>query len=378
MAKSPVLPVARLAEAKVIKGKPKGKGLFPAKAMAKQKARDYFLASPRLPKATAKAKAMAKQKARDYSLASPRFSPCLPKAKAKAKAMAKLKAKAWRPKVVMYMRTSSAANVGDDKDSESRQRARCQEFADNRSMTIMQEYKDPAVSGTDPLISRPGFSHMVADCIEYGIRTMLVESGDRFARDLVVQETGIQWLRDLGIEVVCADNMEQYTNPGCTGALVRQMLGAVNEFVAAQVRERLRHGRQKALASVAADPGGKRSYKNNPKVGGPESLLEHDPELVSEMKVYAKMDAKKRPSLNDIAKNLRTIKRSWSVRKGKNKGKPWARKQIRLFLKKLDTEEPKTKKPAARTKKPNTKEGAKASTNTAKASTKKRAEAATC
>ena len=138
----------------------------------------------------------------------------------------------------------------------------------------MQEYKDPAVSGTDPLISRPGFSRMVADCIEYGIRTMLVESGDRFARDLVVQETGIQWLRDLGIEVVCADNVEQYTNPGCTGALVRQMLGAVNEFVAAQARERLRHGRQKALASVAADPGGKRSYNNNPKVGGPESLLE--------------------------------------------------------------------------------------------------------
>ena len=76
MAKSPVLPLARLAEAKVIQGKTKGKGQvikgktegkgpFPAKAMAKQKARDYFLASPRLPKAKAKAKAMAKQKARD-------------------------------------------------------------------------------------------------------------------------------------------------------------------------------------------------------------------------------------------------------------------------------------------------------------------------
>ena len=47
MAKSPVLPLARLAEAKVIKGKSKGKGLFPAKATAKQKAMDYFLASPR-------------------------------------------------------------------------------------------------------------------------------------------------------------------------------------------------------------------------------------------------------------------------------------------------------------------------------------------
>ena len=56
MAKSPVLPLARLAEAKVIQGKTKGKGQvikgktegkgpYPAKAMAKQKARDYFLAS---------------------------------------------------------------------------------------------------------------------------------------------------------------------------------------------------------------------------------------------------------------------------------------------------------------------------------------------
>ena len=279
MAKSPVLPLARLAEAKVIKGngKTKGKGLSPAKAMAKQKAR----ASARRSEA---------------------------------------------PKVVMYMRTSSAANVGDDKDSESRQRARCQEFADSRSYTIMQEYKDPAVSGTDPLISRPGFSGMVADCVQYGIKTILVESGDRFARDLVVQETGIQWLRDLGIEMVCADNVEQYTNPGCTGALVRQMLGAVNECVAAQARERLAHGRQKALASVAADPRGRRSYNNMPKMGGPASLLEHDPELVSEMKVYAKMDAKKRPSLNIIAKKLRTIKRSWSVRSGENKGQPWAAK----------------------------------------------------
>ena len=58
MAKKPVLPLARLAEAKVIKGKgkTKGNGQFPLWAKAK-----------------AKAKAMAKQKAkaRDYSLASP-------------------------------------------------------------------------------------------------------------------------------------------------------------------------------------------------------------------------------------------------------------------------------------------------------------------
>ena len=206
----------------------------------------------------------------------------------------------------MYLRTSPAANVGDDKDSESRQRARCQEYAGNRSCTIVQEFKDPAVSGTDPLISRPGFSNMVAYCMQYGIKTILLESGDRFARDLVVQETGIQWLTELHLTVICVDNVEQYTNPGCTGALVRQMLGAVNEFVAAQARERLNHGRQKALASVAADPRGKRSYNNNPKLGGPTALLEKDPALASEMKAYSKMDLGKRPSLNDIAKKTET------------------------------------------------------------------------
>ena len=62
--------------------------------------------------------------------------------------------------------------------------------------------------------------------------------------------------------MICVDNVEQYANIGYTGALVRQMLGAVNEFVAAQARERLSHGRQKALASVAADPEGRRSYNN--------------------------------------------------------------------------------------------------------------------
>ena len=35
----------------------------------------------------------------------------------------------------------------------------------------------------------------------------MVENGDRFARDLVVQETGIQWLGELFLEVVCVDNV---------------------------------------------------------------------------------------------------------------------------------------------------------------------------
>ena len=73
---------------------------------------------------------------------------------------------------------------------------------------------------------------MVNYCLKHRVRAILVESGDSFARDLMVQNTGIQWLAESSLQVICVDNVEQ------TGALVRQMLGAVHEFVPAQARER--------------------------------------------------------------------------------------------------------------------------------------------
>ena len=89
----------------------------------------------------------------------------------------------------------------------------------------MLEFSDPAVRGTDPRSGMRGFSDMVHYCRQLGVRTMLVESGDRFARDRVVQETGSQGLAESSLEVICVDHVTQYTNPGCTGPLVRQMLG---------------------------------------------------------------------------------------------------------------------------------------------------------
>ena len=54
---------------------------------------------------------------------------------------------------------------------------------------------------------------------------------------------------------------------------------------------------------MAADPEGRRSYSNALKLGAPTALLDHDPELVSEIQVCAKMVAKERPSLNNIVRN---------------------------------------------------------------------------
>ena len=48
------------------------------------------------------------------------------------------------------MRTSSAANVGADKDSEKRQRHAIQGFAKRSGSAIVEEFYDAAVSGADP------------------------------------------------------------------------------------------------------------------------------------------------------------------------------------------------------------------------------------
>ena len=50
---------------------------------------------------------------------------------------------------VAYLRTSSAANVGADKDSDKRQRAAIAAYAKAAGVEIVEEYYDEAVSGAD-------------------------------------------------------------------------------------------------------------------------------------------------------------------------------------------------------------------------------------
>ena len=62
---------------------------------------------------------------------------------------------------VAYFRTSSATNVGDDKDSESRQREAVTRFAKRNGYAIVDTFYDEAVSGSDPITERPGFTAML-------------------------------------------------------------------------------------------------------------------------------------------------------------------------------------------------------------------------
>ena len=84
-------------------------------------------------------------------------------------------AKRFEP-AVAYLRTSSAANVGADKDSDKRQRRAIMAFANRAGFAMVGEYYDKAVSGADPVDQRPGFAEMLQRLAADGAKTIIVES----------------------------------------------------------------------------------------------------------------------------------------------------------------------------------------------------------
>ena len=82
-----------------------------------------------------------------------------------------------RVEVVGYMRTSSATNVGDGKDSEARQRKAIEGYAHASGAVIVDWFYDAAVSGADPIEVRPGFAELLARIADNGVRTIIVETG---------------------------------------------------------------------------------------------------------------------------------------------------------------------------------------------------------
>ena len=131
---------------------------------------------------------------------------------------------------VSYLRTSSSTNankgLATDKDSDKRQRVAVTGFAKANGYEIVDEYYD-VVSGADPIGDRPGFKAMLDRIAGNGVRTIIVESPDRFARDLTVQLTGHDYLKKLGVELVPASAPDFFLTDTPTAVLVRQVLGAI-------------------------------------------------------------------------------------------------------------------------------------------------------
>jgi len=191
---------------------------------------------------------------------------------------------------VAYFRTSSASNVGQDKDSLKRQRDAVRTYAKIHKIKIVKEFNDPAVSGADPIQDRPGFGELLSYVTGNGARIVLTESASRFARDLAVQIAGHDLLKIRGIDLITVDAPDFFINETPTAVMVRQILGSVSEFEKASLVQKLRQARERKRAETGRCEGrppvnenivreAKRLRRKNPRTGKRRSLRQVAKEL---------------------------------------------------------------------------------------------------
>jgi len=149
-------------------------------------------------------------------------------------------------RAVSYLRTSSRTNIMGD--SAPRQRLAVEEYARLAGYVIEAEYYDAAVSGADRLEDRAGFMSLLGH--PGGVETILVENASRFARDLMVQESGHKWLSEVGIELIAVDDPDAFTCDTPTARMVRQILGSVAEFEKANMVAKLKGARDRKSAEL--------------------------------------------------------------------------------------------------------------------------------
>jgi DNA invertase Pin-like site-specific DNA recombinase len=163
--------------------------------------------------------------------------------------------KARVPKIA-YLRTSSATNVGVDKDSDKRQRQPIEAFWRHSGDELVDEFYDTAVSGADPIETRPGFALMLERIEASGVRTIIVETANRFARDLMVQEVFHARLRERGISLVAADSPNAFLDNTPTAKV-----GAPSARRHRRVRQG--HARRQAARRARAQAQGPRQVRGS-------------------------------------------------------------------------------------------------------------------
>ena len=196
-------------------------------------------------------------------------------------------------KAVAYYRTSSMSNVGEDKDSLKRQQRAVETYAKRSKIEIVFTKYDAGQRGSTAIEERQGIAELLKLCQEHSIEIILVENASRFSRDLIVQESGYQKLKELGIQLIPVDAPDFFNSDDPSRVLIRQMFGAVSQFEKSTVVSKL------AAARKA------KKKETGKKVEGRKSYAETNPELVKAAKRLNRCnDPKRRDRQKDTKQTL--------------------------------------------------------------------------
>ena len=158
-------------------------------------------------------------------------------------------------KAFAYLRVSGKGQV--DGDGFPRQRRAILEHAVANNYRIERWFTEKGVTGTRETMDRDAWMELVSALHANGVKTVIVESLNRLARDLMVQETCIADLRKHGFTLVSATEREDMMSTDGTRVLIRQVLGAVSQYDKTQIVAKLRGARMRAKAKTGRCEGRK-------------------------------------------------------------------------------------------------------------------------
>lgn len=150
-------------------------------------------------------------------------------------------------KAFSYLRVSTKGQI--DGDGFERQRLRIAEWAKKNKAQIVSEFLEEGISGSNDMDQRPAMADMIVAIKSNGVRVVVVERADRFARDYVAAELLLREFKKHGVSVIEADGGHDLTKEGQdnpTARLVRQILTAVAEFDKTSIVLKLKAARIRA------------------------------------------------------------------------------------------------------------------------------------
>lgn len=152
-----------------------------------------------------------------------------------------------------YLRVSGRDQI--DGDGFPRQRAAITAWAKAHNYRIVQWFEEKAVCGDTEWEKRAAWSDMVATF--NGINVVIVESFQRLARELFIQEHILRDLKKRNVELFSAHEHDLAGGIDPTRVLVRQIIGAVAQYDRAMINLKLAGARKRMKAKTGRCEGQK-------------------------------------------------------------------------------------------------------------------------
>lgn len=145
-----------------------------------------------------------------------------------------------------YLRVSGKGQV--EGDGFPRQIVEIESCAKARGLEIVRTFEERGVRGATEWEDRPAWSEMAAALVTEDVKVVVVESLNRLARELFIQEYILRDLGKRGVKLISAREQDIDSSP--ERILFRQIMGAIAQYDKTMIVMKLRGARRRAKAAA--------------------------------------------------------------------------------------------------------------------------------